>query len=234
MDPKRINELKKRKGYTNRQLAEMTGISLSSLDKITAGDNDNPKLSTIKLLSAALGCPINYLIGEDEEFDSEEAELTEKYRSLDSYGKETVKAVLDKEYERVCGQEAKTGSRFICVRFNDYAVSAGTGDILNDFEQWNTVLVPLTAESRKADFILRVDGDSMEDMYHDGDYVLVRRCETVERGEIGIFSVNGKGYIKKLGKNELISLNKKYSPIPLDADSICFGKVLGITRIYEE
>lgn len=42
----------------------------------------------------------------------------------------------------------------------------------------------------------------------------------VENGEIGIFSLNGEAYIKKLHDDKngvfLISLNEKYPPIPVD------------------
>ena len=41
----------------------------------------------------------------------------------------------------------------------------------------------------------------------------------VENGEIGIFSLNGEAYIKKLQDDQngisLISLNEKYPPIPV-------------------
>lgn len=46
--------------------------------------------------------------------------------------------------------------------------------------------MPLTPESRKADFILRVDGDSMEPKFSNGDYLLVRKQPAVDIGQIGI------------------------------------------------
>ena len=55
----------------------------------------------------------------------------------------------------------------------------------------------------------------------------------VENGEIGILSLNGEAYIKKLQNNQnvvpLISLNEKYPPIPTrehDRFDI-LGKVIG-------
>ena len=43
-----INERKKALGLTNQMIAEQTGITLSTLDKITSGVNDNPELNTLK------------------------------------------------------------------------------------------------------------------------------------------------------------------------------------------
>ena len=78
-----------------------------------------------------------------------------------------------------------------------------------------------------------VDGDSMEPKFHNGDYILVRKQPAVDIGQIGIFGVDGKGYVKKYGGDKLISLNKKYPDIPLDEESRCFGLVLGVTDISE-
>ena len=64
----------------------------------------------------------------------------------------------------------------------------------------------------------------------DGDIVFVERLEgSVNEGEVGIFFLNGDGYIKRLGRGELLSLNPRYAPIPLhDYDDLrCQGRVLG-------
>lgn len=55
----------------------------------------------------------------------------------------------------------------------------------------------------------------------------------VANGEIGIFSLNGDAYIKKLQNDKdgifLISLNEKYAPIKVSENDRLdiFGKVLG-------
>lgn len=65
--------------------------------------------------------------------------------------------------------------------------------------------------------------------YYDGDILLVEDTPDVEIGQIGIFVLNGTGYVKRKGENGLISLNPKYSPIePCDSDDCrCIGKVIG-------
>lgn len=54
-----INLRKKQLGITNSQLAEMTGITLSTLDKITSGKNKNPTLDTLQAIADAIGCEID-------------------------------------------------------------------------------------------------------------------------------------------------------------------------------
>ena len=54
-----INIKKKQLGLTNAQIAERTGITLSTLDKITSGANTNPKLDTLKAIAAVIGCKLD-------------------------------------------------------------------------------------------------------------------------------------------------------------------------------
>lgn len=56
-----INERKKALGLTNQMIAEQTGITLSTLDKITSGVNDNPKLNTLKAIASILNCNLDDL-----------------------------------------------------------------------------------------------------------------------------------------------------------------------------
>ena len=237
MGLERINDYKKIKNLTNKDISEITGISISSLDKITSGNNTNPKLETVKLICGALGCKLSDLLDDDnskEEFTLQEINTIKKYRTLDEYGKELVTAVIDIEYKRCTYKPEPNRDELIEISINYAPVSAGLGDELEDYEHWEKVSVPLTPESRKADFILRVDGDSMEPKFSNGDYLLVRKQPAVDIGQIGIFDVDGKGYVKKYGGDKLISLNPKYKDISTTDDSRCFGLVLGTTEIVDE
>jgi putative phage repressor len=237
MGLEKINDYKKIKNLTNKDISEITGISISSLDKITSGNNTNPKLETVKLICGALGCKLSDLLDDDnskEEFTLQEINTIKKYRTLDEYGKELVTAVIDIEYKRCTYKPEPNRDELIEISINYAPVSAGLGDELEDYEHWEKVSVPLTPESRKADFILRVDGDSMEPKFSNGDYLLVRKQPAVDIGQIGIFDVDGKGYVKKYGGDKLISLNPKYKDISTTDDSRCFGLVLGTTEIVDE
>lgn len=62
MGLEKLNEFKKKRGLTNFQLSQMTGITISTIDKITSGNNTNPKLRTIEALCNALGCTLDDLV----------------------------------------------------------------------------------------------------------------------------------------------------------------------------
>ena len=105
-----------------------------------------------------------------------------------------------------------------------------------DSDYYTTIEVP-ARDAKGADFAVTISGDSMEPAFHDHDMVYVHQQETLDDGEIGIFSLNDNAYIKRL-KNDsdgtfLISLNQNYAPIPvhLDRDDFrIFGKVCRTTR----
>lgn len=121
------------------------------------------------------------------------------------------------------------------LRLYDARVSAGTGDFL-DSDYYTTIEVSDDA-AQNADFAVTISGDSMEPLFHDHDMVYVHQQETLEDGEIGIFSLNDNAFIKKLQNNDsgtfLISLNQKYPPIPVhpNRDTFrIFGKVCKAAR----
>ena len=163
----------------------------------------------------------------------QEIEHIVKYRSLDEYGKKAVTDLLDTEYER-CSSEIDVTDLTIELPMPELPASAGIGTWLED--GYNTpVTVRKTKEAERANVVIKVSGDSMEPMFSDGDKVLVKIQPDIEPGEIGIFIVDGEGFIKKKGERELISVNPEYDNIPVGefTEYRCFGKVLGKAEILE-
>lgn len=98
-------------------------------------------------------------------------------------------------------------------------VSAGTGVWVSD-EPVETIKYPVPVPNH--DIALRVNGNSMEPMFHDGDVVFVKKTPEVHHGSIIIIIVNDSAYIKKLYRRDdevrLISLNPQYEDIILNPD----------------
>jgi repressor LexA len=107
--------------------------------------------------------------------------------------------------------------------------SAGTGNWLSDDIPVEWMTIPKNNETEHADFMIRVQGDSMQPRFFDNDILLIKKSPSIVEGEIGIFVLNGDSYVKKMGKGELISLNPSYNSIKLnEADDIrCAGIVIG-------
>ena len=113
------------------------------------------------------------------------------------------------------------------IRLYDTPAAAGTGSFFDndsyvDFEVDKTV-------PKQAEFAVRVSGDSMIPRFIDGQVIFIKKQQTLDIGEIGIFMLDSSPYIKKLGHGELLSLNSMYEPIKIYEHSsfYIFGKVVG-------
>ena len=230
-----ISLYRKEAGLTIDELAVESGVSKGAINKIISGETKAPTLDKMKALAKALGKTLNDFMDDpvsiDYEFSREEFAHIKKYRVLDTHGKRVVDHVLDDEYDRMTHIESREEKGSITyITLYDLAVSAGTGEPLGDTYYSTKLEIPTEEVPEEAHCCLRVNGDSMEPAYKDGDVVFVRRQdEPVREGEIGIFSLNGEGDMKRLGHKELESLNPKYPAIPIrQYDELrCFGKVLG-------
>ncbi len=132
------------------------------------------------------------------------------------------------------------------MRISRCAASAGTGQFLDD-DSFELLDFPATQIPPRAEFGIRIAGDSMEPYYTDGQIVWVEQCHRLKPGEVGIFMLDGDGYIKQYHeelpspaelaaytfggmvqkKISLRSFNPRYAPIAVSTDrfEIC-GRVL--------
>lgn len=224
-------------GKTSKECLVSCGINTSFLTDWKNNKIKTPAYDKIVKLADFLSIDIGWLFTGEEKSSSlpdDEFELLTYYKELPEreqmklIGRASALAEVYKE------QVEELKPPIISINCSQNRVSAGIGEELFDYEQWDTVDVIETPVSRKADFMLIVDGESMSPKFHDGDHVLVRQQPAVELGQIGIFYVDGKGYIKKYDGDYLISLNPDYDDIYIvDKESRCFGLVLGIAELAE-
>lgn len=191
---------------------------------------------------------IDYLVygkTPDSSLRTDEEELLQNYNSVDIVAKAQIRerasvlAELEatkkknnvqtplKQLKRTETEE-KHEPQYISLPFPALPASAGVGEYLHE-DTTSYIKVPATNLTQRSSFALRVHGDSMEPDYFDGDIVLVDADADVNVGDVGIFIVNGEGFIKQRGKDRLISLNNKYKDIRISADDtcVCKGKVIG-------
>lgn len=243
----RLRERREALGLKQSELGKMLGITGAAIGNYENGIS-SPKADILYQVFDVLKCDANYLFQDEikeletDDFTVPEIRMVKKYRTLDEYGKETVDSVLDIEARR-CGEilarqqaEAEAAEMeydlpgpqesLIEIRFYPQRVSAGYGEWLDEMDSY-TIQVPDTPTTRRADFCLKVEGDSMEPRYSDGDLVFVKEQEDVEVGEYGIWIVDGYAYLKKRGEDTLISLNPDYDDVEQGEDVRCAGKVIG-------
>ncbi|HDK9106174.1 TPA: helix-turn-helix transcriptional regulator [Staphylococcus aureus] len=82
------------------------------------------------------------------------------------------------------------------------------------------------------DIALKVNGDSMEPLFKNGQIIFIEKSHTIKDGQIGVFIINGDAYVKKVyvedNRLTLVSLNKKYKDLHFyDNESVrLVGKVI--------
>lgn len=85
-------------------------------------------------------------------------------------------------------------------------------------------------------FVLRVTGDSMYPLYHDGDIVLVKKQTTLNRsGEVGVIvyddecaSLKKVEYVPGEDWMKLIPLNPNFPPVTIKDEALEHCRVLGV------
>lgn len=221
----RLKEARKKSGLNQDELAEMLGIAKTTISGYETGRRE-PEIAVLSKIMDVLKVDANYLYQDEIDFLKNqnslipgEYESIKKYRFLDEHGKQLVDFVLSAEYER-CESIAPPKHTYSYMR---RIAAAGTGFLIDDIPI-ETIEAP---EMSGANFIIGVNGDSMEPTFFDGDLVYVQRTNTISIGEIGIFIYCGECYIKELGENGLISHNKNYKEISGNKEIRCIGRVLG-------
>jgi SOS-response transcriptional repressor LexA len=231
----KIRELREARGLTQKQLSQKLGESRGTLVSNWEVGISRPDCDRIVQLCNILNVTSDELLGVKSDmsnFTSEERTHITKLRMLDEHGKLVVNYLLDEEYARVISSaKKKNRPRLMYINSYSFPVSAGVGSFVEN-EAPEQILVPECPEAEEADYVLTVTGDSMQPKFNDGDKVYVVNQQSVEIGDIGIFVINGDAFIKKLGKGQLISLNEKYKPIPLNNDDsiYCCGKVISVVE----
>ena len=218
-----LTELDKQ-GKSKKGLAEYIGVKPASISDWN--DSDNLRFWNVVKASEFLNVSLNYLAyGKEPSIPREYQKLISTYKTLSPDNQKMALGLLETMYDIQC----RNNIECITIKHSIYKVSAGKGYSL-DGEDWEEINVVRTSESEQADFAVTVDGDSMLPDYKDGDIVLVKQQDTIELGQIGIFTMNNnQGFIKESGENCLISHNPDYDDIiPTENDIIeCCGLVLG-------
>ncbi len=238
-----LKQLKNEKKMTTSALSQASGVPLGTLSKLLSGAIEEPKISVAFALASAMSVPLDVLCGAPAGTDClsrEEEELVDCYRIADAHARESVLWLARHEAKRAAAVEGKHAEAEVreSQKFADKGhiilplyllpVSAGMGSIL-ETEDCETVEVRNTRISSRADFALRVRGNSMEPNFHDSDLLLVQKTSEVEHGELAIFIGDGEGFFKCYLGDRLHSLNPKYADIPIASfeSFTCCGRVIG-------
>ena len=218
------------------ELARRVNVPVQTLYSIIRRDNMKIDFDMLLRICAELNVPVELFCpgtAAPDTPDAAEWKLLTRCRALDDHGREMVELVLNAETERMrreAEERCRPAARIIPLYLTPAAAGYASPALGEDYEDY---AVPADCA---ADFAVRIDGDSMEPIIHDGATVLVRR-DRVENGDVGMFFVDGdmkcKQYCRdNFGNVYLLSLNRDRADadVSIPASSgvtlCCFGKVL--------
>ena len=217
---------------TQKQLADKLQVDHSVISNWERGTNKYG-IEMIMPLSKALEVSPSDLLGfyTDYSLNPDEEKLIKIYRELDEPGNNLLLNTAETflAYKESLTKVADKVKNFLSHPVFLMPASAGTGTFL-DSDQYELVDFPEDSVPRDSNFAVRVSGNSMEPQYPDKSIVFVKKVKTLEPGEIGIFILNGEGFLKVLGEsNNLVSLNPDYKDIQISQYDNCkiVGKVVG-------
>lgn len=243
-----LKELREANGKSMSQVADALQIAKSTYASYEYGKRE-PNIETLNKIANLFGVTTDYLLGRPEPGKQDPIDIVAKNYGLTSAQKGILAAYLymdEKDRDNLLNivkqlaEGAKTPEEKLVVsrlfRKHVNKASAGAGYDLDNDDIWETIRIKDVPEADEADFIVEVDGDSMEPNYHDGDLVFIKLSPEVPIGSVGLFRKGGCGYIKRCGEDRLISDNPDYDDIYPDdgGDNIeCIGLVLGIADKIE-
>lgn len=82
MVSEKLNELRKQKGLTNQQIADICNLPLSTVTKVMSGETKDPTLTTLKAITDALDVTLDYLFIKEVESDASKQMSAETFNIM--------------------------------------------------------------------------------------------------------------------------------------------------------
>ena len=230
-----IRRQRKAKKMNQEELGALVRVGKNAVGAWEAG-RSRPDVGSVPVICEALDLSLGEFFGVQEGqtecidqregiTPEERSTLLRRYGALDAYNRQVVlrqMAVL-----REMQEDIQKPRKVIRLFRNELAASAGAGEVL-DTARGEEIYLYADQIPDSADEIIRVNGNSMEPTYSDGDQVLIKHTSVIRPGEIGVFICGDTGYIKEYQKDGLHSHNPAYATISFDEGEAvqCIGKVL--------
>ena len=219
---------------TQSGLADMLNVSRNTIIN-WEGEKSLPDAGLLPVICNVLHISVTELfnIRNYMRLSASEIRMISNFRMLSSGSQATVEKLV----EAMTDQEALARA---CALREAYAlfmvrpgtVAAGPGDEVPD-EPPTFVYLRRNTVNKKADGIARVNGKSMEPVYHDGDYVYYQNACTARPGDDVIVDTDEGAVIKRVSKNNTLYSVNTSLPYGKKNDShtiVIRGKVLGVVH----
>lgn len=205
-----LKEKRLEKNMTLEQVGNLIGVGKSTVRKWENGMIENMGRDKIILLSRALNIsPLDIL---EMHTDDEKEDIKDIYLRLNE---ENQAIVYNFAKSKLNEQNTISDNvvPFPTTLNLDAVVSAGTGEWQDGTLKEE---VEYDGQIPTHDYVVRVNGDSMQPLFEDNQILFIRKTNDVRDGQIIVCTLNNETYVKKIMGNRLVSLNKKYDDIKIN------------------
>lgn len=216
---------------TQGDFAEMMHVTRNTVINWEA-DKSKPDYSLIPEICSVLGIQLHELfhMSVDLDLSDREKRVISNFRALSPVSQKAIDKMISTMAEEEClAKDMAMKKAFGVFLVRPGTVAAGTGDYVPEEAPTYTFLRKNTINAA-ADGIVKVHGDSMEPVYHNGDYVYYKEADSAYPGEDVIVDTDDGAVIKRLDDDyTLYSVNPDI-PYPEKSEDNCLiirGKVLG-------
>ena len=211
----RILQALKQADLSYGELAKLTGISKSALQRYATGETKKIPIDSIEAIAKATNVSAQYLMGWDE--SETETYIDDKFPSPNITEDYTTFPVIGD----------------IAAGYNHIAIESWDGDKVDVPNSY------LKGYSPQDFFVLCVKGDSMYPQYQDGDKVLILRQSTVNyRGDVGaviyddeISTLKKVEFVKGEDWLRLVPINPNVPPILIEGEDLEHCRVMGVPKL---
>lgn len=228
-----LRSAREQAGFTQVQVAQRLGKRQQVIGNWETG-YAQPDANSIFLLCDLYGISVDdaFRGGKKERLTAPERAHIRKYRELDDYGKSVIDAVLELEHARC----SNTPAPIRVISMPVYSDPAAAGVPLYAESEFERMDFPEDEVPKRAEFGVRISGNSMEPTIHDGQIVWVKRSSEIMDQHVGVFMLDGGNAVCKraeVGDNgmviRLISDNPEYAPI--EGDKLTGLRLVGVVMM---
>ena len=195
----KLRFLKQRDHLTTKDLARFTGIPIGTINKILNGATAHPSLDAMIKIADVFQVPVHYLGDDEQGFPPFEMSAFAEDKGLLSIGRDEYELLMlyrnmSHQAQKICRARLETLATLCPADRRDkvrYALNPDGGLSVH------ICAVRPNKASALADFAILIDGCGLEPRYPAGCLLGVR-SGGVKPGDLGVFMLNGIGYVRLL------------------------------------
>ena len=215
-----------------KALGKAIGVSANAISNWENG-RSRPDVNLLPAICETLHITLNdlFAISSPEAGNTErDQQLLDRFHRLSTGHRIALEKMAD---SLLYAQKVENHREVRQLRLMDRPLAAGIGDPTEFAEEGEPIFVYASDDADRADYVFKVNGDSMTPDFKDGDLVFVQSLPIGSRmsyGDIGAFIVGNEMYIKEYEEDGLHSINPKYPVLRFgDEESVyLIGRVLSV------